>query len=384
MERIDEMNLLVRLRDCLDQKTTAMVPDLMRISTDRYFSEEHLIQEQELLFDPNPLVAGLSSDLAEPGSFMTLQMGRVPVLLVRADDGNVRAFLNACRHRGTRLACEQAGKTKLFVCPFHAWSFNRAGELVGMPEEHTFGEVDRAALGLATLPCEERHGLIWVKPSGKGGMSVEEFLGDLGPELRDWRLGREPPIGFRSIRRRINWKLAVDTFGETYHFNVLHRNSVSLFFHANRSTYDLFGPHHRMSFIAKTIGALDEVPKESWALRPHALLAYYIYPNTQLLVQPDGVTLFRIFPDRSASESVTHVSFYPRTVPQSDEERAYYQMSFERTCDVIDNEDYAQAETMQLNFESGGLNEIVFGRNEPALHHYHSTYAKALSQGAAG
>lgn len=382
MQREAELALLRRLRNCMAERTTDRVGETRRLRTDVYTSPERLADEERLLFARSPLVAALSSDLPEAGSYLTMQMGRVPVLIVRGSDNVCRAFVNACRHRGTRVACTQTGKASKFVCPFHAWSYDRTGQLVGVPEPELFGTVDRNQLGLKALPCEEKYGIIWVGLDADNTIDLDGFLGDLGPELASWQLGKESSSGYATINRRINWKLAVDTFGETYHFNVLHPDSVAMFFHANRSAYDTYGPHHRMSFIARTIGVLDQMNESDWTIRPHALLAYYLFPNTQLLIQPDGVSLFRIFPGDTPSDSVTHLSFYPRIEPTTEEEKIYFRTSFERTRDVIDYEDYAQAETMQRSFESGLIGEITFGRNEPALHHYHANYEKALCQAA--
>ena len=88
----------------------------------------------------------------------------VPVLATRDGEGRFRAFVNACRHRGTAVEERDKGKTRRFTCSFHGWTYSIAGALVGLPRSDHFGPVDLACHGLIELPAEERHGLLFVHP----------------------------------------------------------------------------------------------------------------------------------------------------------------------------------------------------------------------------
>ena len=86
----------------------------------------------------------------------------VPILIARGENGAVRAFFNVCSHRGAQIMPEGRGNSHRFTCPYHAWSYNPDGELIGVFAERDFGEVDRTCYSLQSLPCLERAGLIWV------------------------------------------------------------------------------------------------------------------------------------------------------------------------------------------------------------------------------
>jgi phenylpropionate dioxygenase-like ring-hydroxylating dioxygenase large terminal subunit len=163
-----------------------------------------------------------SADLPKPGTFFTCNDLGKPILCTRDRDGRFNAFVNVCRHRGTVVENEARGEKRLFSCPFHGWGYDSRGNLVAVPKEHQFGAVERACHGLVALPAEERYGLLWVHPDPAGGLDVDASLGGLGDEFASWRLDRAQFSGATRYQHPMNWKLAVDTFGETYHFNVLH------------------------------------------------------------------------------------------------------------------------------------------------------------------
>ena len=130
-------------------------------------------------------------------------------------------------------------------------------------------------------------------------------------------------------------------------------------------------------FFALLLSAL--AVRADWNVRSHALFAYYLFPNTQLLVQRGGTSLFRIFPDPAAPDrSVTRHTFYAEPDSTDAEGLAHARAVFEGTQRVIATEDYAMAEQAQAGLAAGALRYAVFGRNEPALHHYHRTYREAL------
>ena len=93
-----------------------------------------------------------------------------PFILTRGHDGKVRAFLNACRHRGTRLIDQERGHALRFSCPFHAWTYDLDGKLVGLPKKESFGEFDHASHGLISLPVTEKYGIIWLKTKTGSGI----------------------------------------------------------------------------------------------------------------------------------------------------------------------------------------------------------------------
>jgi hypothetical protein len=179
-----------------------------------------------------------------------------------------------------------------------------------------------------------------------------------------------------------NWKLAMDTFGETYHFPALHQSTINLALHGNVQCYDTFGRNHRMLLCRRAIDEMRRLPTEQWNIVVATLPAYWLFPNVQLLPFEDGCYLVRAYPHPTEpGRHTSHITFYPRPgvteavdIARSDEQRTLAELF----ASIIRDEDYVMSPSQQSTASSGALPEVLFGRNEPALHHYHSTYRAAL------
>lgn len=379
MDRRKQVAILKQLLEHVERGTTTHTDATQWNDASLYTSADVLRLEKERLFLARPLVAGLSGDLPRPGSFVSADILGVPVALVRGPDRRVRAFLNSCRHRGTRLLSEAYGDATRIACPFHGWSYDLEGRLVGVPRKSSFGEFDRASFGLVELPAAEKHGIIWIRLHPGPPFEPDETLGGLGAELDGWDLAAKYPFDIRMVRRRMNWKLAIDTFGETYHFEILHRRTLDPYFHSNVLCYETFGENHRMVSAARTIDGLRSAPETDWKLRPHSTVAYFLFPNTQLLVDRRSVETYRIFPDGdSPDRAVVVQSVYLDGEPTSEREKERAGRIVEELNAVILEEDFEAAERAQAGLSSGLLPGVVYGRNEPALHHYRRAFRAAL------
>ena len=334
--------------------------------------------EWEAFFKGHPQVIGLSGDLPKAGSFLTSNDFGVPLLATRAADGRFRAFANVCRHRGTILESAPRGERTRFVCPFHAWTFDNTGALIGVPKTEHFGEIDKACHGLVELPAEERHGLLWVHPKPDGRLDAAELLAGLDDEFEAWDFAGLVHIGDDTYETPMNWKLAIDTFGETYHFEKLHRDTLAPVFHGNVQLYDTYGRHHRMALCVRTIDQMRAMPEEDWHVTMGAFPVYYLFPNIQVNVGVNSVILVRVYPVAGdPGRSLSRISFYarPDALAANPERVAAVPMGFAR---IIRDEDYVAAASSHLGAQSGQISHFLFGRNEPALHHYHATYRAAL------
>src|SRR5262245_63912983 len=167
MHRQQQVELLKRLLGYIENKTTALAEAPWRNDVSVYCDQEHAARERRLLFRQRPLLMGFASQWATPGSFRTDDHAGTPILIARGGDGKLRAFLNVCRHRGAKVA-KGCGKARLFVCPYHAWSYDLAGKVRGIPDERNFPHVREERSTLAQLPLCEKHGLVWVIPTPAG------------------------------------------------------------------------------------------------------------------------------------------------------------------------------------------------------------------------
>ena len=396
-----QLSILKELLRQLDEGVSVDAGEQLQNPASSYTSPELASREWEHFFQNHPQLIGLSGDLPEPETYLTVDDFGVPVLATRSADGRFRAFLNACRHRGTRVAEGARGKTRNFVCPFHHWTYASDGTLLGVPRERDFGELDKSCLGLIELPAEERYGQLWVHPRPDGALDVDELLGGLALEMAGWNVGDLVFAGESVIEKDLNWKLAIDTFGETYHFDRLHRDTLGKVVHGDTLAYEKFNRNHRFAFALKGIDALREQPESEWNIGAMANVLYFLFPNIQFNVAGTGVSLVKIYPDaENPGRSRTRVGHYfsRDAIAASGEaegesldstnayDRAAGEMppgaglSFvmEVFDSTVEQEDYAVGETTQRAAESGLLERLVFGRNEPALHHFHNTYRAAL------
>jgi phenylpropionate dioxygenase-like ring-hydroxylating dioxygenase large terminal subunit len=236
MDRQAQIDLLKRLLRHVESKTTALADMPWQNDTSVYFDPEHLAREEQILFRQYPLFMGFASDWPAPGSFRTDDYAGVPILVTRGRDGKLRAFLNVCRHRGAKVA-QGCGTARALSCPYHAWTYDLSGKVIGIPDERCFPEVRAERPSLAELPLCEKHGLIWVVPTcatdGATDFDIDPWLSGLGPELASFGFQSWVFHDRRVIPETMNWKILVDTFHEGYHIGFLHRKSLSSILHGN-------------------------------------------------------------------------------------------------------------------------------------------------------
>ena len=142
MDKNIQISIAKRLLAHLEAGTTDSADDLMNVPVSDYFDEDKWNEEIELFYKRKPVVIGLSAELPEVGSFLSLQILDVPILITRTTEG-LQAFLNVCRHRGAMVAPEQcSGKQKRFTCPYHGWTYDNSGKLIAVANAKTFGSFD--------------------------------------------------------------------------------------------------------------------------------------------------------------------------------------------------------------------------------------------------
>ncbi|MEM7079702.1 MAG: aromatic ring-hydroxylating dioxygenase subunit alpha [Pseudomonadota bacterium] len=405
MKQTVQVEILKELMQQLDEGKNIDAGVQYKMPTTSYVCRAQAAQEREQFFQNHPQLIGLSSDLPEPGSFFTLDDFGTPVLATRDKKGHFHAFLNACRHRSVKVADEERGKKSVFMCPFHHWSYANTGALVNIPNEDHFGSVDKSCHGLLELPAVERDGLLWVHPQIDGHLDVDDLLGhELAAELAGFGMQNQGFAGATTIDMKLNWKFANDTFGETYHFGKLHKDTLGRLYIGNNQHLKEFGRHHRFVTANHGIHALRELPEAEWNISSATFVLYHLFPNIQLVVSPTNTTLIRIYPDfEKPGRSITRISFYytqevfelaerqksegrnMSDVYNHDERSgadglAGLEASLEVFRSTIEMEDYYMGEMQQRAAENGMLKEIIFGRNEPALHHFHTNYREALGQ----
>ena len=360
MDQDKQVEILRELMRQIDEGENVDAGIMYKNPTSVYCCPEIAAQEWDVMFRNHPQMIGLSGDLPEPGSFITIDEFGTPVLATRDSKGRFRAFLNTCRHRGSRLADEPRGQSQRFLCPFHNWAYSTDGKLTGIPQAKHFGEIDKSCHGLIELPSEEKYGLLFVHPKPDGKLDVDALLGELAPEIARWKFGEDIVYqGETVIEKRLNWKLANDTFGETYHFAKLHRETVGQFFHSDVLHYEVFGRNHRFVIASIGLDAMRRLPESDWNILRAATPVYFIYPNIQFTIGAGTLDLVKIYPHpQDPARSITRISHYATqellaVVDQADAEGRL--ISRER---VYDPDVYAKANGGDVVFSLDAAAEI--------------------------
>ncbi|MDE2620199.1 MAG: aromatic ring-hydroxylating dioxygenase subunit alpha [Sphingomonadales bacterium] len=367
--------------------TFPLAPAQMTVPAADYTCPALFEQERSRLFRRLPLLLAASAELRAPGDFKTMHIAGVPVLVVRGRDGQARAFLNSCTHRGSPVAAG-CGSARRFVCPYHGWTFDAAGSLIGVASPEDFGAVDKAAFGLRAFPTVERAGLVWAILDPASPHDLGALLGGIDGVLGGFGLEHWSVVQSRAIAGP-NWKLAFDAHLEFYHLPVLHRESFGPD-RSNRALYFAYGPHQRLisprtrtdipthaDLLAHDSGPGGAVDGEiTRPIGTEALLAgeWIVFPTVSInSFYPGGkrgIFLSQVFPGASVAESVT-IQTYLAAQPPSDEDL----QRIAALCDVLGgavaDEDIPTSFRQQQALASGLLGAVTFGRNEGGLQHFH-------------
>ena len=367
-----------KLLKYIDTGTTSLSNAVYRNDVSDYTCEQQAQRESERLFRSKPLLICLSSEIPNAGDYLTDDYSGVPIVVVRDERGVVNALVNVCRHRCARVAQGRGCKKGALACPYHAWTYEHSGALKSIPFKEGFSEIDKSEHGLRSLPILEQHGLVWVVPSPGESIDVDSQMGGFSEDLEAFELSNYHHYETRTLRANMNWKLVVDTFLETYHLDVLHRETIAPILHGNTATFDAMGPHLRMIGARKTIASLRDEPEANWNLIEHSAMVYVFFPNTVFIMQGDHLETWRVYPDGDTGRSKMHVSLYTPEPAVSESAKRYWDKNMNLLMATVQEEDFPLAQNIQRDFSSGTQASIVFGRNEPALSHFHRAIRDAV------
>jgi phenylpropionate dioxygenase-like ring-hydroxylating dioxygenase large terminal subunit len=377
-----ELVILDRLLGHVEGKTTTLAPAPWENEVAAYRDAGRHAAEEAILFRKYPLFMGLSAEWPEPGSYKTYDDAGVPILIVRGRDGKLRAFLNVCRHRGAKVV-DGCGKAGVLSCPYHAWTYGLDGRIMGIPDEGQFAGIRAERGGLTPLPLAEKYGMVWVLATPTADkvetLDIDPWLGGLEKEFASFGFEKYHFYDRRRVEETMNWKILVDTFHEGYHIGFLHRDSLGPILHGNITDFEAFGPNHRLIFPRKKLERLRSEPRETWDLMWYSTIVYCLFPNTLFVVQGDHVESHRVFPREGRPDrAVMETGFYIPEPASTEEEHRHWKANLDLLMTVVMGEDFPAGRSMQIGFASGAQNTVVYGRNEPAMIHYHQSIRRAL------
>jgi phenylpropionate dioxygenase-like ring-hydroxylating dioxygenase large terminal subunit len=342
------------------------------IPASNYFDPERWQREVDMIFKRVPLLLAMTAEIKEVNTYKAIDVVGMPVLISRGADGIARAFVNMCSHRGAQLVDPGVGTARRFACPYHNWTYNQEGDLVGVFKQDDFGQLDTSCLGLTQLPIAERAGLIWVTLSPDSKLDFDAFFAGYDEMLEFCDFASMNHFGTR-ILAGPNWKISFDGYVDFYHLPILHKNT----FGPDMSPDALFhrvGPHQRVTGPRGNWAKLEGRPTSEW---PESVLTggvWSVFPHGSIAgFEIDGHKIYqvaRVFPGATADESVTYLDFIS-TAPKTDEFIAAANRQIAFLENVVRDEDYATGLKIQRTVKTGAKKVLHFGRNEGGAQYVH-------------
>ena len=381
MKQETQIAQIERILELLDSRTTELTDEIYLNPVSTYTSSDQFELEKEVFFRHSPLIFCHSSQIPNPGDFFTDELTGVPVLIVRGKDGVARAMINVCRHRGARLVQGSGHCERAFMCPYHAWTYNYEGHLRMAAPKSAFPDIAAEDRNLVPLPCAERHGFIWVRPSPGGPIDESGLLGSMDEEIMSYGFDSYVHHDTRRVTKAMNWKLVIDTFMETWHIGTLHRETVASIF-PGISVFDSFETNGRVILPRRSLADLRNLPRDQWELLSRTAIIYTVLPNSLLVWQGDHLEIWRSFPGAHAGECIAEASLYIPKPVESPREKRYWDKNMDLLMATVEGEDFPVCEDIQRSCSSGAQTHLTLGRNEPALIHFHKKVQTLLKAAA--
>lgn len=368
---LDDNGVIERVFEHIDHKTTDEGAKSWREPVENYRSEARFEAELALL-KRLPVPFCPSAALTATGDYVARIAAGTPILVVRGEDGVVRAFRNACRHRGMRLA-DGTGSARVFVCGYHGWAYRLDGRLQYIPHEHGFPDVDKDCHGLVPVAAEEKHGFVWVTqdaPVSRG--ALDGMVDVLGPDQRVFSSSENTD--------EVNWKLSMEANMEGYHIKPTHPESFYPYGYDNLNVVETFGPSSRVTFPFRRIEKLRNQPPESRRIDGMVTFTYNIFPNVLVAVLSNHTAVSISEPESPSRTRFISYRLHNRAVDESPEalERAKRDAAF--VADQGAQEDRAMVRAIQAGLASGANAHFTYGRFERAIVHFHQQLTAHLKR----
>jgi Rieske 2Fe-2S family protein len=338
-----------------------------------YYTDPAILHEEtEKIFLSMWTCAGREDEIPEPGDYITRQIGNENIIIVRGEDRKARAFYNNCRHRGTRICNERSGRVKgSFQCPYHAWTFDLDGRLIGAPHMAEVKGFDKDEFPLLGVGCDVWAGHIFFNLDEKRAPLLDQIEG-LSEFFERYDLGRLRRAERHEYDIKANWKLIVENYSECYHCPLIHPelNRVTHYLTGDNDTvrpnynggYQIIGDQ----FSTLTVEGKKTRPNFKGISKDDQKRVYYyvIYPNLLLSVHPDYVMTHTLWPKEPG---VTYVVCEWHFDPGVMKEPNFDPSDAVGFWDLTNRQDWHACEISQLGVASRGYIPGPFTHQEELL-----------------
>jgi glycine betaine catabolism A len=337
--------------------------------------------EQQHFFGGSWMCVGRSEDVAAPGDQRAEAVGPAGVLLVRGDDGELRAFANTCRHRGHELlGCGASINRRVIACPYHSWGYELTGGLRAAKGFKGREGFDDSAWGLASLPVKEWHGLVFVDGSGSAA-PFDEALGTLEEIVAPYELERLRVAGSHEYEVAANWKILTENYHECYHCPVIHPELCSVSPPSSGHNYPASG-----AWVGGTMDLREGMDTMSLdghsggvslrgldAVGLRSVIYLNVFPNILVSLHPDYSMVHRLTPlaaDRTRIECTW--AFSPESIEQDGFDPSYA-IDF---WDITNRQDWQACESVQRGLTSEHATPGPLSPEEDAVYQFVTMVAR--------
>tara|TARA_B110000046_G_C12987026_1_gene396112 strand:- start:508 stop:1641 length:1134 start_codon:yes stop_codon:yes gene_type:complete len=366
---LDDQQVIDRIFTHIDNGTTDVGDAVWREPVDHYQSQARFEAEIALL-KRLPVPYCPSAALPEKGSYIARSAAGTPLVVVRGRDGQVRAFINACRHRGMQVA-KGSGCSMAFVCPYHAWTYNLEGTLKSIPGHDGFPGVDIEQHGLVEVSAEEKGGIVYVLQQGK-------ITPDMLKDCRDYFTPEQVYFEQGEMSDNANWKLLTETLLEGYHIKSLHKKTFYPYGFDNINLVETFGANSRVTFPFRRIEKLRDVELSQRRLDGTVTSVYHLFPNASVAVLSKHTSLAIAEP---LSPTSSRWVFYRVINAQTQGDEITLQEAQRDALFVNESgqdEDREAARAIQESVSSQANSHFTFGYFEKAIVNFHQHLAMHL------
>ncbi|WP_084355845.1 aromatic ring-hydroxylating oxygenase subunit alpha [Novosphingobium lentum] len=344
-----------------------------------YTDPEFFEVERDRVIRPSWQIVCHQNDVASPGDYRTIDYGGESVIVVRGDDGVVRAFANVCRHRAMRLVEGPAGCARKLVCPYHAWTYETDGRLTGVPMRGDYPALKLEQSGLAPVAIEVWRGFVFVRLEDGGFPSVAQMMAPYEAEVAPYRFEDMQRMGDLRVRpRAVNWKNVGDNYSDNLHIPVAHDGLTRIF----GKSYGIAA----QDWVDRMSGELVDRPSDNFWERfyqahlphlPHLpeqaqrrWLYYKLWPNMAFDIYADQIDFMQWLPV-SATTCVLREMTYALpdafTPPGKQREMKLLRYANWRINRVVNQEDTWLIERVQQGMASKTYGAGPIGRSEVCL-----------------